>query len=69
MNELARDKKHVLKTTVLIMLVAVLASFVFKPAVQAETAEAASAPVAAKVAGDDSVKTIEVGSFLNNIWQ
>ena len=69
MNELARDKKHVLKTTVLIMLVAVLASFVFKPAVQAETAEAASAPVAAKVAGDDSVKTIEVGSFLKNIWQ
>ena len=69
MNELARDKKHVLKTTVLIMLVAVLASFVFKPAVQAETAEAASAPVVAKVTGDDSVKTIEVGSFLNNIWQ
>ena len=43
MNELS-NKKHVFKTTLMIMFIAMVASFVVKPAVNASTSDLREAP-------------------------
>ena len=73
MNELARDKKHVLKATLVIMLIAMVASFVVKPAVKAagndEEVASYRTWTTAKIKGSDNVPGIEPLKFLDNIWK
>ena len=44
MNELTRDKKHIFKTMLGVMLVALVASFIIKPTANASTGEDREAP-------------------------
>lgn len=68
MNELTRDKKHILKATVCIMLIALLASFIARPSVQAQEEPVSSITTeSTKLVSTDH--KIEIGTFLVNIWK
>ena len=74
MNGLTRDKKHIFKTMLAVMLVALVASFVIKPVAYAQ--DEAKEEVAsfrtmntAKIKGSEKVPPISVEKFLRNIWE
>lgn len=73
MNELTRDKKHIILVTLSVMLIAFVASFVFKPHASAAIDDA---PVASArtwkevpIKGSENTPRVELGSFLQNIWK
>jgi len=73
MNELS-NKKHVFKTTLMIMFIAMVASFVVKPAVNASTSDLRETPSfrtmdTAIIKGSENIPEISVKQFLINIWE
>ena len=73
MNELAHNKKHVLKATMMIMLIAMVASFVVKPVAAAQDKDFRESPSfrtmnTAIIKGSEKVPEISIGQFLTNIW-
>ena len=73
MNELAHNKKHVLKATMMIMFIAMVASFVVKPVAAAQDKDFRESPSfrtmnTAIIKGSEKVPEISIGQFLTNIW-
>ena len=75
MNELTQNKNQIIKASFLIMAVAMLVSFIVKPAVQAQTADNSTAVEYSTGSGlnrviknSDKVPNISVEKFLANIW-
>ena len=75
MNELTQNKNQIIKASFLIMAVAMLVSFIVKPAVQAQTADNSTAVEYSAGSGlnrviknSDKVPNISVEKFLANIW-
>ena len=77
MNELTQNKNRIIKTTFIIMAVAMLASFIVKPVVNAQTSAAASAEYSTGSGLDHVIKgtenwhgskDISPSKFLLNIW-
>ena len=74
MNELTRDKKHIFKTMLGVMLVALVASFIIKPTANASTGEDREAPSfrtmnTAIIKDSENIPEISVSKFLMNIWE
>ena len=74
MNELTRDKKHIFKTMLGVMLVALVASFIVKPTANASTGEDRAAPSfrtmnTAIIKDSENIPEISVSKFLLNIWE
>lgn len=77
MNVLNNDKKHIVKATFIIMAIAMLASFVIKPAVQAQSEGTTAVEYSAGTGLDHVIKgtekwgdskNISPSKFLMNIW-
>ncbi|MCR5613986.1 sodium ion-translocating decarboxylase subunit beta [Treponema sp.] len=74
MNELTHNKKHILKVTMMIMFIAMVASFVVKPIALAQSSEDRVAPSfrtmdTAIIKGSENIPEISVQKFLLNIWE
>lgn len=73
MNELTQNKTHIFKTTLMIMFVAMVVSFVVKPVVSAQTEASRETPSfrtmnTAIIKGSETIPQISVTQFLTNIW-
>lgn len=78
MNELTKNKTNIFRATLAIMAVAMVVSFVVKPAVRAEsdvatvsesTSYSSGVGLERRIKGSDNVPNISVSKFLNNIWE